>query len=91
MFLIYVISVIVWLVLLTTLALSPKIQYVTDRVFNLLIVVSLIPLINTLYLISAFIGAVFNKRTEEERTEAFKEACEKLDTLLDITINKFKK
>ena len=91
MFLIYVISVIVWLVLLTTLIFSPKIQYVTDKMFNLLIVVSFIPLINTIYLVFAFIGRVFDKRTKEERTEAFKEDCRYLDTLLNIVIDKFKK
>lgn len=90
MFLIYVITLIIWVILLTSLALSSKSQYVSDRVFNLMIIVSIIPIVNTLYLVSAFIGAIADKRTKEERAEAFKRSCERLDALLEVIINKFK-
>lgn len=91
MLLIYVITLIVWAALLTCLAFSHKSQYVSNRVFNLLIITSTIPIVNTLYLASAIIGIITDKRTEEEREEAFKRACERLDILLEEIISNFKK
>lgn len=90
MLLIYISTLVVWVILLTCLAFSPNIQYVPDRVFNLLIIVSMIPVVNTLYLASALISAVTDKRTKEEKAEAFKRNCEHLDILLEAIIDKFK-
>lgn len=90
MFLIYVGTLVIWFILLTYLSFSPKSQYVSNKVFSLLIVVSIIPIVNTLHLISALIDAATDKRTKEEKTEAFKKDCEHLDVLLEVIIDKFK-
>lgn len=50
----------------------------------------MIPVVNTLYLASALISAVTDKRTKEEKAEAFKRNCEHLDILLEAIIDKFK-
>lgn len=90
MWIIYVATVIMWCLLLAGVALSSKIDHMSNRVFNSLLIVSTIPILNSALLIVCMCNAIFDKRSEEERIEDFKKNCEQLDALLEIIINKFR-
>lgn len=90
MWIIYIATVIVWCLLLTGVALSSRINYMSNRVFNCLLIISTIPILNSALLIVCMCNAIFDKRSEEERIEDFKKNCEHLDALLEAIIDKLK-
>lgn len=91
MLLIYIGTTAIWCIILTIFSFSPLAKYMSNRVFNALVIVSVIPVVNTIYLITGIINHINNKQTAEERRKKFIDACNELDTLLEMFINKFKK
>lgn len=87
---IYCATIAIWALILTAFSFSKGAQYVSNRVFNILLVLALIPVFNTIMLLSTLYTALIDKRTKEEKLEALKEQSEYLDILLEDFINKIK-
>lgn len=90
MSLIYIITVFIWAILLTSLAWSKYEKIIPIRVFNFLLIIAIIPVLNTIFIVSGIYNACTDKRSREELAADFKRNCEYLDILLESLINRIK-
>lgn len=87
LFTIYVITILIWFTLLVVLAFSPAGESLSARVFNFIIVLAVIPVLNTICLILELLAFI----RKDSWLEEFKESCIQLDKLIDKVLSKFKK
>lgn len=91
MSLIYLITTFIWAILLTALTRHRYFEFISTRVFNLFLIIAIIPVLNTIFLINSIYNACIDKRSGEKLDADFKRNCEQLDILLETIINRIKK